>query len=70
MPNKQLDGFGFAIRLCRALMIVFVFGFALIAAEVHLTKGPMLAEAEIANGCSPCGASMALATQSNVRAPN
>ena len=36
---------------------------ALVATEVFLTKGHMLAEAEIAIGCAPCGASMALATQ-------
>jgi uncharacterized membrane protein YadS len=70
MPNKQRDGFGFAIRLWRALTIVAFFGVTLLAAEVYLTKGHMLAEAEIANGCSPCGASMALATQNNVRVPH
>lgn len=70
MSNKHSGGFRFAMGLFRALFIVICFGVTLIATEVFLTKGYMLAEAEIANGCAPCGASMALATQKYVRAPN
>jgi hypothetical protein len=62
MPNKHSDGFGFAFDFCRALFVVVCFGVTVIAAEVYLTKGHMLADAEIANDCAPCGASMALAT--------
>ena len=63
MSNKQNGGFRFAMSLVRALFVVVCFAVALVATEVFLTKGHMLAEAEIAIGCAPCGASMALATQ-------
>jgi hypothetical protein len=70
MPNKHRDAFGFATGLCRALFVVACFGVTFIAAEVYLTKGHMLADAELANDCAPCGASMALATLKKDRVPN
>lgn len=67
MPNKQRDGFGFAIGLCRALFVVACLAVALITAEVFLTKGHLLAETELANSCAQCGASMILVSQKDGR---
>jgi hypothetical protein len=71
MPKKHTDAFGFFIDLCRAVIVVGCVAATLLTAEVYLSNGKMLSDAEIANGCSPCGASMALATRkNNNRAPN
>jgi len=52
MSNKYSDAFGFAVDICRALLVVGCVAVTLLAAEIYLTNGDMLADAEIANGCA------------------
>jgi|PersoiStandDraft_1058852.scaffolds.fasta_scaffold08290_6 hypothetical protein len=62
MPNKDSRGFTFVSDFFRALFAIVCLSVTLIAAEVYLSNGHMLADAEIENGCAPCSASVALAT--------
>jgi len=62
MPNMYSRRFAFGNDCFRALLAVVCLSVSLIAAEVYLSNGHMLADAEIENGCAPCSASVALAT--------
>jgi hypothetical protein len=53
--------FTFSAQLCLAFFGVLVLTVSLVSAEMHVTNNHPLANAEITNGCAPCGASMALA---------
>lgn len=63
MQKRYSGKLTFAVDLCFAIFGVLLLTATLAGAEVYLTKGHMLADAEIANGCAPCGASMALVAQ-------
>lgn len=60
MQNGYSDNVKFTVDLCFFLFAVMLITVTLVTAEAHLTSGNMIASAEIENGCSPCGASMAL----------
>jgi Na+/melibiose symporter-like transporter len=50
MQEKHSDNFIFAVHLCFAFFVIVLLAITLVAAEVYLANGHVLADIENANG--------------------
>jgi len=65
MQKNTKTNANFAVELCFAFFAFVTVSATFLVAEIHLSNGYMLADPEIAEGCAPCSASVALVSISD-----